>query len=251
MTGRASTVRRCLVVATVAVITSACGSDSRPTPPTSPPGGEQSQNVTSITDGDTVRFNPPLLGLTSLRFLNIDAPELNGASQEPWAAASRTNMQQLLPVGAEIRIETDQDRTDSFNRVLGHAVRVDGVNVNREQLRMGHAVLFVIWPNMAHFAEYRSAQLEAQSAGRGVWTASAPLRELPFEYRLRQDRQAPFRPVGDYFTHAYVEPADYPRVHVNNRVFFDTRADADAAGYRVCSRDERGEYSGACFASGN
>jgi endonuclease YncB( thermonuclease family) len=207
--------------------------------------------VTAITDGDTVRFNPPLLGLTSLRFLNIDAPELGGGTQEPWAAAARTNMQQLLPIGSEITIETDQERTDSFNRVLGHAVRVDGTNVNREQLRLGHAVLYVIWPNMAHFTDYRDAQLEAQNAGRGIWSAANPLRELPFEYRLRLDREAPFRPVGDFFTHAYVEPGDYARVHVNNRVFFNTGADANAAGYRACSRDDRGEYSTACFASGN
>jgi endonuclease YncB( thermonuclease family) len=207
--------------------------------------------VTSITDGDTVRFTPALFGLTSLRFLNIDAPELGGSTQEPWATAARTNMAQLLPAGAEVVIETDRDRTDAFNRVLGHAVRPDGLNVNKEQLRMGHAVLYVIWPNLARFEEYRSAQLEAQSAGRGVWNATSSLRELPFEYRLRQDREAPFRPVGDFFTHAYVEPADYGRVHVNNRVFFNTSADANAAGYRACSRDERGEYSTTCFASGN
>jgi endonuclease YncB( thermonuclease family) len=247
MTGAAAT--RILIGAAL-VLTTACGADSTPGPPTAPPG-PQRQNVTSVTDGDTVRFTPPLFGLTSLRFLNIDAPELGGSTQEPWATAARTNMQELLPVGSEIAIETDQDRTDSFNRVLGHAVRPDGVNVNREQLRLGHAVLFVIWPNMTHFEEYRSAQLEAQRAGRGMWSAANPLGELPFEYRLRQDREAPFRPVGDFFTHAYVEPDDYARVHVNNRVFFNTTADANAAGYRACGRDERGAYSSACFASGN
>jgi endonuclease YncB( thermonuclease family) len=246
----ASLAGRCLVLA-AALLASACGSDSTSGPPAGPPSAPQRQNVTFVTDGDTVRFAPPLLGLTSLRFLNIDAPELGGSSQEPWATASRTNMQQLLPAGTEITIETDRDQTDSFNRVLGHAVRLDGVNVNVEQVRMGHAVLYVIWPNMAHFAEYRGAQIEAQHAARGVWSASTPLRELPFEYRLRQDRVAPFRPVGDFFTHAYVDPADYGRVHVNNRVFFNTRADADAAGYRACGRDDRGEYTMVCFASGN
>jgi endonuclease YncB( thermonuclease family) len=242
---------RCLVLLAVAWLSAACGSDSGPTPPTGPPSGPQRYNTSAVVDGDTVRFTPSLLNLTSLRFLNIDAPELGGASQEPWATASRTNMQQLMPVGAEFTIETDQERIDAFNRVLGHAVRIDGVNVNREQLRQGHAVLYVIWPNTAHFSEYRSAQLEAQTAARGVWNTSTPLRELPFEYRLRQDREAPFRPVGDFFTHAYVEPADYARVHVNNRVFFNTRADASAAGYRACSRDDRGGYSTDCFASGN
>lgn len=242
---------RCLALLAAGWLSAACGSDSSPTPPTGPPTGPQRYSVSAVIDGDTVRFTPALQNLTSLRFLNIDSPELGAATQEPWATASRTNMQQLMAVGAEFTIEMDQERTDSFNRVLGHAVRVDGVNVNREQLRQGHAVLYVIWPNVAHFAEYRTAQLEAQAAARGVWNTSTPLRELPFEYRLRQDREAPFRPVGDFFTHAYVEPADYARVHVNNRVFFNTRADASAAGYHACGRDTRGEYSADCFATGN
>ncbi len=207
--------------------------------------------MSSVIDGDTVRISPALLGATSLRFLNIDAPELGGDTQEPWAAASRAQLLQLLPGATEITIEVDVERIDAFGRVLGHAIRADGLNTNREQLRLGQAVLYVIWPNLARYDSYRSAQIEAQAAGRGIWNASAPLRELPFEYRLRQDRATPFRPVGDFFTHSYVEPADYSRVHVNNRVFFNTRADADVAGYRACARDTVGAYNPACFASGN
>lgn len=227
----------------------ACGGDS-PSAPAPPAPQPQRQAVASVTDGDTVRFTPPLLGSTSLRFLNIDAPEIGGDTQEPWAAAARAQLQQLLPPTTEITIETDQERTDAFGRVLGHAIRADGLNANVEQVRLGHAVLYVIWPNVARFAEYRGAQLEAQTARRGLWSASAPLRELPFEYRLRQDRATPFRPVGDFFTRAYVDAPDYARVDVNNRVFFNSRADAEAAGYRACARDTAGAYSAACFAGG-
>jgi endonuclease YncB( thermonuclease family) len=202
-----------------------------------------------VSDGDTVRFSPALFGSTSLRLLDIDAPESGGDTQEPWAGASRAHLQQQLPSGSEITIETDRERVDAFGRVLGHAVRADGVNVNREQLRLGHGVLYVIWPNVARFAEYRSAQIEAQAAGRGVWSVAGPLPELPFEFRLRQDRSAPFRPVGDFFTQRYVEAADYRRVHVNNRVFFNSRTDADVAGYRLCARDDGGVYTDACFAA--
>lgn len=236
----------CCLVAFVA----GCGSGPA-APPTSPPPSTDRKTVASVTDGDTVRFNPALFGSTSLRFLNIDAPELGGDTQEPWAGASRAQLQQLLPASTEITIETDQERTDSFGRVLGHALRTDGVNANREQLRQGQAVLYVIWPNLAHFTEYRSAQIEAQSAGRGVWNTATPLRELPFEYRLRQDRSSPFRPVGDFFTHSYVEAADYRQVHVNNRVFFNSSTDAQAAGYRACARDNSGAYSASCFSSGS
>jgi len=204
----------------------------------------------SVTDGDTVQFSPQLLGSTSLRFLNIDAPEIGGNTQEPWASASRTHLRQLLPTASPVTIETDQQRTDTFNRVLGHAIRADGLNTNHEQLRQGHAVLYVIWPNVAHFTEYRAAQIDAQASGRGIWNSGAPLRELPFEYRLRIANGTPFRPVGDFVTRSYVEPGDYARVHVNNRVFFSSRSEAGTAGYQPCPRDGSGSYSSACFAAG-
>jgi len=179
--------------------------------------------------------------------LNIDAPEL---AQAPWGQASHTALLEVAPPSTEVTLETDQTRIDSFGRLLGHAIRRDGMNLNVWQLRGGHAVLYVIWPNMNRFVEYRAAQIEAQSGRRGLWDPTRPLVELPFEYRLRIDRDAPFRPVGDYFTRNYVEPSDYGRVHINNRVFFNTRADAASAGYQPCPRDGAGAYAVSCFAPG-
>jgi endonuclease YncB( thermonuclease family) len=200
-----------------------------------------------VTDGDTLRFSPPLSGSTSLRMLNIDAPE---TAQTPWGDAARAALQQLAPSGTDIAIETDRTILDGFDRVLGHALLRDGMNVNAEQLRRGHAVLYVIWPNISRFEECRAAQIEAQAAGRGIWDPRAPLGELPFEYRLRLDRQAAFRPVGDFYTRMFVEPPDYGRVHVNNRVFFNSHADASAAQYQPCPRDAAGGYQASCFGPG-
>ncbi len=179
--------------------------------------------------------------------LNIDSPEI---AQAPWGDAARGTLQQAAPPGTEITIETDQTRLDAFDRVLAHVITHEGVNINAGQLRRGQAVLYVIWPNIGRFDEYRAAQIEAQSNGRGIWDPVAPLGELPFEYRLRVDRDVPFRPVGDYATRRFVEPPDYARVHVNNRVFFNSRADAGAAGYSACPRDTAGAYDPSCFGAG-
>jgi endonuclease YncB( thermonuclease family) len=235
----------------VALLGGACGSESPagPSGPAAPPAPPaQAYTVSSITDGDTLRFSPALSGSTALRMLNIDAPE---AAQAPWGNASRTELQQLAAPGTEITIETDQTRVDAFDRILGHAIRRDGVNVNVEQVRRGQAVLYVIWPNVSRFAEYRTAQVEAQAAGRGIWDPASPLRELPFEYRLRIDGDQPFRPVGDFFTQTYVAAADYSRVHVNNRVFFNNATDAASAGYVACQKDAVGAYAATCFALGH
>ena len=247
MTSRRQQSLQWLLAPSLGILFGAC-SPNTPTVPGNPVAPPPSTfSVTSVTDGDTLRFSPPIEGASALRLLNIDAPE---AAQAPWGDAARRALVELAAAAAEVTIETDQTRFDSFGRVLGHAIRRDAVNLNYEQLRAGHAVTFVIWPNMSRFAEYRAAQIEAQSNHRGIWDPARPLAELPFEYRLRTDGDAPFRPAGDAFTRQYVEPADYRRVHVNNRVFFNTRADAAAAGYQPCPRNSAGDYAAQCFASG-
>lgn len=202
--------------------------------------------MTSITDGDTLRFSPAIDGLSVLRLLHVDTTEL---SQVPWGDQARAELLRLAPPGTVLRIETEQMRIDPFGRLLGHAIREDGLDVNRELLRIGHAVLFVIWPNVGRFEDYRAAEIEAQAAGRGIWNPSAPLTELPFEYRLRFDGDTPFRLVGDYVTRRYVAPADYRRVHVNNRIFINNTSDAATAGYQACPR-EGGDYAASCFSAG-
>jgi endonuclease YncB( thermonuclease family) len=231
----------------IALVTAGCGADApaQPTPPPPPP--VSSVTVSSITDGDTLRFSPALEGTTTLRMLHIDAPEL---AQAPWGEQSRAELLRLAPAATTLRIETGQTRIDAFGRLLGHGVRADGLDLNREQLRLGQAVLFVIWPNVDRFEDYRAAGIEAQEQRRGVWSPAAPLTELPFEYRLRIDRESPFRPVGDFFTRRYVDPPDYRRVEVNNRVFFNNTTDAAAAGYLACPRTGTGDYSSTCFAQG-
>lgn len=210
------------------------------------------RKVEYVNDGDTLQFYPTINGSKALRFLNIDAPEMGGDTQEPFATASRDALRKLLPQRTAISIQTDVTEKDMYDRVLGHAIRdKDRLNTNREQLRMGHAVTYVIWPNTAFFEEYRNAQIEAQNNGRGIWSPSKPLTELPFEYRLRTNNEQPNKPVGDWFTKKYVDPSDYKKVHVNNRIFFWNETDAAAAGFTKCPKDNSGNYDPACFSSGS
>jgi endonuclease YncB( thermonuclease family) len=232
----------------MAAVAAACGSDSAgPVPITPlPPASSTGVTVTSITDGDTLRFSPPVEGASVLRLLEVDTAE---TTQVPWGDLATAELRRLAPPATELQLETEQMHIDPFGRLLAHAIRRDGLDVNKEMLRLGQAVLLVIWPNVGRFEEYRAAEIEAQAAGRGIWNPANPLTELPFEYRLRVDRDTPFRPVGDYFTRRYVDAADYRRVDVNNRVFFNNSGDASAAGYQRCARSSSGDYSPECFAS--
>lgn len=78
--------------------------------------------VTSITDGDTIRYFDPLLNKeVTGRFLGINAPEATKTVEKfgPEATAFLTN----LIMGKEIEIESDPnaDITDKYGRYLIHA----------------------------------------------------------------------------------------------------------------------------------
>jgi endonuclease YncB( thermonuclease family) len=207
----------------------ACGESQSPAAP-SASNANASYAVTSIIDGDTLRISPSFNGSASVRLVGIDAPEVGGDTQEPWATASRAHLTTLVPPGTAIQLATDRQTTDTYGRVLARVVRAsDRVDVNREQLGQGHAVTYVLWPNVTAADADRTAQIEAQDAGRGIWNPAAPLVELPFEYRLRRSGELPARPTGDRLTLFFVDGASYRLVHVNNRIFFSNDDEAQAA----------------------
>lgn len=223
------------------------GSPSSPGPAPSSPAASPLATVSiqSVTDGDTVRVTPNVSGSASVRFLNIDAPELG--TQEPWGSRSREALLALLPPGTAVNVIPDREATDSFGRALGHVRRAgDGLLANREQLRLGHAALYVLWPNVASYDDYRGAQVEARRAGRGIWDQGSPLTELPFEHRFRSQGRTNTQTVGDWFTRRYVDPGSYTLVDVDNRVFFGSEGEATSAGFQACPRQGT-TYSASCF----
>lgn len=219
------------------------GGSTAPTPAATPDSNER--QVASVVDGDTIRLSSAAHGATSVRFLNVDAPERGGDTQEPWATEATGELQGLLPAGTTVRLETAATVLDSYGRLLAHVKRTsDGLDVNREQLRRGRVVLYVLWPNVAHFDEYRAAQVSARREGLGVWSPGHPLSELPFAYRQRGETST--RPVGDWLTRYYVAAAGLEAVPVSNRVFFSNAAEAEGAGFRPCPQDASG-YLPTCF----
>lgn len=208
--------------------------------------GYDGRRAVYVIDGDTPKVDPAINDTRPVRLLNVDAPELGG--QEPWATESREHLVSLLSAQETFAVRTDATFMDQYDRVLGHVfLGADAVNVNRELLRTGHAVLHVLWPNVAHFEGYRQAQKEARRNGRGVWDPANPLKMLPYAYRLRKQREVPEKLAGDWFTRKYVAAEDYGEVHVNNRVFFWNERDAERAGFAPCARDRRGTYDETCF----
>ncbi|WP_090881172.1 thermonuclease family protein [Bauldia litoralis] len=103
--------------------------------------------VVRIVDGDTIDVDIDLgfyiwIRNQRIRLFDIDAPEVNGATKAAGVAASEY-LEKLLD-GKTVIIRTVKgkdgaDRDDSFGRWLG-TIYLDGLDVNQEMIRAGHAV---------------------------------------------------------------------------------------------------------------
>ncbi|SMO34770.1 thermonuclease family protein [Melghirimyces algeriensis] len=195
--------------------------------------------VESVSDGDTIRIRETIKGTNKIRLLSIDTPEMyyHGESQEPWATQAKTYLQQLLPPGTSITLETDVEETDDYGRLLAHVWKGNR-NINHEMVRQGYAVTYFIWPNIQGITSFRSSLVEAKRNELQIWNASNPLPELPFEFRLRASGRQPEKYVGNVQTHTYVQPDAYQQVPVEDRIFFWSEADARQAGYTPADQNE-------------
>lgn len=196
--------------------------------------------ITKLSDGDTVHFQPDRGGKKlKVRFLSIDTPELNGReTQGQWAVDATEHLASLMPVGSEVELETIGE--DKFGRTLGRFFK-NGQDINLQMVRDGQAALYVICNtevcNPGYFEKYdipayQAACEQAIREGRGIFDPRNPLREMPFEFRLRVGHRKPDKFVGDYRTKVLYEPAEYSRVDFCKRIFFFNEEDAAAARFR-------------------
>ncbi len=128
--------------------------------------------VTHVVDGDTVDVRLASGRVQRVRLLGIDTPEVyNGVEcGGPEASAA---MKRMLPVGTRVRLvsDTTQASVDRYGRALRYITRTrDGVQVNRRQVWLGHATVYVYHGvPFKRTADYRRAEAAAQAVPRGLW----------------------------------------------------------------------------------
>jgi micrococcal nuclease len=135
----------------------------------------ESYRVTRIADGDTVTVQTER-GPERIRFLGIDAPEMNWGRGRPECGAveSRDAVRRLVE-GKRVRIE--RRGTDQYGRTLAivHLDQApDGMaalgrmSLNEWLLHQGHAELFrkAVHPDRERFHQ---AERQAKNARRGMW----------------------------------------------------------------------------------
>lgn len=153
-----------------------------PTPAKQPtpvvPVGTNSQfqyyAVTSVVDGDTIKVN--INGtVETLRLIGMDTPEtVDPRKPVQCFGVEASNRAKTLLSGQKIRIEADptQDTRDKYGRLLAYIYRDDGLFFNKSMVVDGYAYEYTYDKPYKYQAEFKAAQITAQSAGAGLWSPS-------------------------------------------------------------------------------
>jgi len=124
--------------------------------------------VVDVVDGDTIAVARGD-ATDTVRLLGVDTPETHHPTKPvecfgPEATAFTDSHLR----GRAVELEGDIEGRDRYGRRLAYVI-VDGERFNDELLRRGYARLLVIEPNHAHARAMLRDELEAKTAGRGLW----------------------------------------------------------------------------------
>ena len=126
------------------------------------PGERARTTVSRVIDGDTIVVE----GGERVRYVGIDAPEV-GEAPEPFGPES-TDLNRRLVEGRDVLLVRDTSDRDRFGRLLRY-VYADGILVNAEIVREGHARAVVFPPDDEHALCFAALEEEAKEARRGMW----------------------------------------------------------------------------------
>lgn len=134
--------------------------------------------VVGVADGDTLTVLDAHLRQHKVRLSGIDAPE----KRQPFGQRSKHSLG-LLVYGRSVRIEAG--KTDKYDRLVGKVI-VDGLDVNREQVRRGfawHYVAYAREQSREDRERYAEAERSARAERRGLWALPHPV--PPWDFRKR------------------------------------------------------------------
>lgn len=140
--------------------------------------GAAQATVVRVIDGDT--FKASIDGEEkTVRLLNVDTPETKdpNAPVECMGPEATKGLEQLLPVGATVRLELDVEPLDKYGRTLAGVFDSAGKLVNAEVARLGLGVPVLFELNKKFYPPVVAAFDEART--RGVGLNSSDLACLP------------------------------------------------------------------------
>ncbi len=188
----------------------------------------------TVIDGDTLE-----IGGEKIRLEGIDAPEsaqtCGRAKRGTWACG-RQAADALAKLVERRRVSCQNKGFDKYERMIG-VCSVDGLEINAEMIRRGHA-----WAFVKYSTTYVALEMEARATEAGIWQGEA---EAPWIYRENRWKVAEQRaPDGCAIKgnitengHIYHMPWSpwYGRVKVDpaqGERWFCSEAEAKSAGWR-------------------
>ena len=129
--------------------------------------------IIRILDGDTVEMLYDQLPI-KLRLEHIDCPEKRG--KQPFGNRSKTVLSDLC-FGQIVTIHSD-GKFDRNGRLIGVIINKDGVNVNKEMVRLGMAWHY---KKYSEDMSYDELEKEARKAKVGLWIDPNPI--APWDFR--------------------------------------------------------------------
>jgi len=159
------------VFAAAALLSASRPAASEPAPASGPEARILDGRVVGVTDGDTLTILVDREQVR-IRLAQIDAPESN----QPYGKSAKAALS-TLAFGKQARVEVvDIDR---YGRTVGE-IFIDGVDVNREMVREGHAWAYTKY---SHTTEIIELEDSARTAKKGLWALPENQREPPWIWR--------------------------------------------------------------------
>lgn len=139
--------------------------------------------VVSVADGDTVTLLDSTNTQHRIRLAQIDAPETAHGKNKPSQPFGNDSKQSLASLTFGKVVTASCGDTDRYGRFVC-GITVDGIDVNREQVRRGMAM---VYEKYATDRTLYSDQKMAQASKLGVWAEESPT--PPWEWRKAQKEQ--------------------------------------------------------------
>ena len=151
----------------------------------------QEAELAYITDGDTIGIKESDGNVIAVRLIGIDAPESvapesytekTGIENSEYGGMSAEHLKELLDGVHYVYLEYDQERVDSYDRILAYVYLDKGGDftemVNVKMLSDGYATTMEIEPNTKYAEDFREVEKYAKDNDIGLWAyddyASSP-----------------------------------------------------------------------------
>jgi endonuclease YncB( thermonuclease family) len=143
--------------------------------------------VIDVSDGDTFTCYTQDDEQVKVRLAEIDAPEMN----QPYGNLSKQSLYRLI---SSEMVKLDVQDTDQYGRSVARVKRVDGLDVNAEQIRLGAAW---VYPKYLKDKSLLALETEAKTRYLGIWAQPTSDQTPPWEWRQsKQTGSASDTPVA-------------------------------------------------------